>query len=123
MLLNGVSYRIIIWLRQSALYLNNRNGPYVNYIHIYIYISLDAILLIFDLTNQEQLEKLEEYFPIIQESLKTVYSDNILLVGNKADLIHKRKISFEKAFVSSINILFFVGICAGKWILLYGGLC
>ena len=51
--------------------------------------------LVFDLSNRQSFEELTKWFDIIYESCESKVV--ISLIGNKADLIEKRVVSYDEA--------------------------
>ncbi|MFX1492643.1 MAG: Rab family GTPase [Promethearchaeota archaeon] len=61
------------------------------------YLGSDAILLIFDLTNEKSFENLSNWYLDVKNQLKSRPDLVGFIVGNKKDLIEELKISAEKA--------------------------
>ncbi|MFW9946287.1 MAG: Rab family GTPase [Candidatus Odinarchaeota archaeon] len=61
------------------------------------YLGSDAILLIFDLTNEKSFENLSNWYLDVKNQLKNRPDLVGFIVGNKKDLIEELKISAEKA--------------------------
>ena len=53
-------------------------------------------ILVFDITDIESFDEIKNnYYPYIQDS--EILKNNCVLVGNKLDLSHERKISYDEA--------------------------
>jgi small GTP-binding protein len=63
-----------------------------------------GVILIFDLTNKNSFDKLSSWLADIQENGPK--ETNILIIGNKSDLLEERKVNFNDAynFASKNNI-------------------
>lgn len=70
------------------------------------YSKSKGVMLVFSITDQNSFEKIKFWIEEVKNKVdpETVY----ILVGNKSDLKHKRKVSFEEAalFANSNNIPF-----------------
>ena len=67
----------------------------------------DAALLVFDLSNRQSFESLNEWLELVRSSV--LDSTIIFLVGNKSDLIQERCVSFQEAkqWASNNNCSYF----------------
>ena len=67
----------------------------------------DAALLVFDLSNRQSFESLNEWLELVRSSV--LDSTIIFLVGNKSDLIQERCVSFQEAkqWASNTNCSYF----------------
>ncbi|HFL2714586.1 TPA: Rab family GTPase [Legionella pneumophila] len=67
--------------------------------------SLDALIITFDLTDENALKYVEDKY----EQIQKYYNKIVLLVGTKSDLINERKISHEQISkkVSELNVPYF----------------
>ncbi|MFX0178743.1 MAG: Rab family GTPase [Candidatus Hodarchaeota archaeon] len=61
------------------------------------YLGSDAVLLVFDLTNEKSFENLSNWYLDVKNQLKNRPELVGFIVGNKKDLIEELKISAEKA--------------------------
>ncbi len=62
------------------------------------YLGSDAILLVFDLTNQKSFENLSNWYLDVKNQLKNRPDLVGFIVGNKKDLIEELQITAERAF-------------------------
>lgn len=62
------------------------------------YLGSDAILLVFDLTNQKSFENLSNWYLDVKNQLKNRPDLVGFIVGNKKDLIEDLQITAERAF-------------------------
>lgn len=87
-----IKYKFQLWdtagqERYNALvpmYLNNTN----------------IVLLVFDITNKTSFERIQDYWHYFVT--ETVPGVDIILIGNKSDMINKRKVSIKEATEFSI---------------------
>ena len=79
------------------------------------YGTANFIILIYDITDRESFNSCKNYF---SENIKILCKKqiNILLLGNKNDLINKREVSFEEAekFAFDNNYYFMETSCLHK---------
>lgn len=71
------------------------------------YNKVDGIIFVYDVTNQESFNLINDWLnEVIENTKKNV---NCIIVGNKIDLTEERKISYEtgKNFAASVNYKFF----------------
>ena len=57
------------------------------------------MIIIFDLTDQEQFIDVQDYLEEIHELASNRVKNNILIVGNKNDLQKQRESTFEEGMV------------------------
>ncbi|MBY9006173.1 MAG: GTP-binding protein [Candidatus Lokiarchaeota archaeon] len=72
------------------------------------YQGAQAVFIVFDLTNKESYENVQEWFNEINEFVKTE-GLSIIIVGNKSDLKEERQIEYKKG-VEITNLLHKQGI-------------
>ncbi len=65
--------------------------------------SVNGIILMYDITNQQSFERLDEWMKLVK---KDSYGVTLILIGNKIDLENKRVISKEKGeeYANKYNI-------------------
>ena len=68
--------------------------------------SVNGIILMYDITNQQSFERLDEWMKLVK---KDSYGVTLILIGNKNDLENKRVISKEKGeeYANKYNIKIF----------------
>ena len=86
------SFRIII--NQLDFKLNKLLKPL-----FIIYLKSDALIIVYDVTNQESFENIKKWLDEIRENITTEIP--IFLCGNKTDLSYSRVVSPEKGIEAS----------------------
>ncbi len=66
-----------------------------NMIGSYIY-GADAVLLMYDITNYQSFQNLEDWYRLVRKTFGTDSPPLIALVGNKTDLSHQRAVRVQK---------------------------
>ena len=59
------------------------------------YRDADALLLVFDITNRLSFENIRNWLAQVKEFAKE--NVQLMLVGNKSDLCHRRKVKTDEA--------------------------
>ncbi|OHT06272.1 Ras-related protein Rab-5B [Tritrichomonas foetus] len=69
-------------------------------------------LLVFDISKKDSFVALNQFYIMIKESVNTSFQ--IVLVGNKVDLVDNREIQIEEAmsFADSIKALYYIEVSA-----------
>ncbi|KAI6658443.1 Small GTP binding protein rab1a [Oopsacas minuta] len=101
--LDGIKIKLQLWDTQG---IRNHLSISPSY-----YRFARGTILVFDVTNRESFDKLEDY--PFEPCNFTHKETRLILVANKCDLIEERKISYEtgKEFADAHNLLYFEVSC------------
>ena len=92
------TYKLQIW--------DGPGGDKFRAVPAYFYRSVNAYLLVFDITSRLSFMQLEHFLSEINQHAINDYS--IILIGNKSDLSDIRTVSFDEAhsFATQYNIIY-----------------
>ena len=65
----------------------------------YIKIGCDGFMVVFDITDRKQFERVKEFLIKIKTLALNENIQNTIICGNKLDLIYERKVAFEEGMV------------------------